>query len=920
MIRRSKVILVCLVFGLFLSYGLNFMPTPLVKAQSAPEMCGAIAIPLTPEEQKYAQSAWQYFVDNVQPSTGLSNAAGSFPASTMWDLGNYLMAMNAARGIGLINQEDFDSRLNQFLTSLAELPLFENTLPNKVYNSATKEIVDYGNNAIERGIGWSALDIGRLLAAFHIVQRCHPQYSDWISGIVSSWNVAESVENGSLYGAMILPDGSTLKVQEGRLGYEEYAARGYSLWGFEVPAAIAHEPFEFVDIYGVQIPVDTRDYFETNANNYVVSEAYILDAIEFGLQGERADHARRVFEAQKRRYEETGLLTSVSEDNINQAPHFLYNTVYANGQPWAVITENNEAYPELRTLSSKSAFGWRYIYPDDAYAQKVFDHIKDSTNSGRGYYAGIYESGLYDPQPPLNDILTGNTNGLILEILYYKARGFKPMVEGQSSIASSPVPRVSVAPIASLTNSATVSCAPQAEEIDVAAIAPVRPVKSSNCPAPGEEINPADRRYAEIAWQYFETNHRKTGLVPDRSDLEGITAWGMGDYLAALHAARTLNIISPETFDQRVRHFLGALQEMELFGAELPYRAYDTLTLKPIDYGGNHSNNGWSGLDLGRLLTSLHVLKTCHPEYQEAVDQVVLDWSYLRVVRDGQVANISVEKNNRGRQQRLQVQPAHLLGYEEYAARGFQLWGFDVHRSAIGDDYVTQTVAGEAIPIAHSQSDHRQQQKRASTITNPFLLYGLEFGFDPQSRNFIDSIYRAEAKRYGETGELSASGTTLIQEPPYVIHSTVINNGKPWAAVDDGGNLVPQGRVVSTAIASAYHALFPDDDYGKTLWQATLDLYDPNLGYYEGLYEESGQPSLGLTSGTNSLILQALLYKYMAQQPIIRPHQNLESRWWQEIKNGDRYGLGLPSRSFPRIELKGTGNRQYWDLKTNVNN
>ena len=116
--------------------------------------------------------------------------------------------------------------------------------------------------------------------------------------------------------------------------------------------------------------------------------------------------------------------------------YFLYSTVYSNGEPFAVITEKNELYPELRTLSTKAAFGWHYVYPDSPYAQQIFDKVKDTSNSGRGYFAGIYESGLNDPSPPLNDILTGNTNGLLLEILYYKARGNQPLI-GSSGVSVS---------------------------------------------------------------------------------------------------------------------------------------------------------------------------------------------------------------------------------------------------------------------------------------------------------------------------------------------------------------------------------------------------------------------------------------------------------------------------------------------------
>ncbi|MEM9904719.1 MAG: DUF3131 domain-containing protein, partial [Cyanobacteria bacterium P01_D01_bin.44] len=330
-----------------------------VSQPAANPDCGKITAPLTTEEKGHAQVAWQYFVNNRQPTTGLVNAADSYPSGTLWDQGNYLTALNAALWLGLIDQTQFDQQLTQFLSGLANLPLFEDTLPHKVYNSATGQMVDYRNTPTHRGMGWSALDIGRMLAALHIIRTCHPQYVPSIEAAVSTWNLEASVQQGQLYGAMVLPNDTTRRVQEGRLGYEEYAARGYELWGYHLPKALALEPMATVLVEGVEIPVDSRDFATTQANNYVVSESYILEAIEFGLSETLESYAQQLLEAQKRRFERTGELTAVSEDNVDQAPHFLYNTVHANGEDWAVITDQNQPYPELRTLSTKAAFGWR---------------------------------------------------------------------------------------------------------------------------------------------------------------------------------------------------------------------------------------------------------------------------------------------------------------------------------------------------------------------------------------------------------------------------------------------------------------------------------------------------------------------------------------------------------------------------------
>jgi len=872
------------------------MPTP------APTTCAEITVPLTAEEQLYAQTAWQYFLNNYQPKTGFTNSSNDYPSGTLWDMGNYLMALNSARWLNLIDQEEFDYRLNQFLTGLETLRLFEDSLPNKVYNTATGELVDYANTPIERGIGWSALDIGRVLAAFDVIRTCHPQYEDWLSKILQTWDIKRSLKDGQLYGATVLPDNQTLLVQEGRLGYEEYAARGYELWGFNVAKAVSFEPFKLVEINGVQIPVDTRDYQTTNANNYVVSESYILDGIEFGFQGDIADYAARVLEVQKRRYEQTGQLTAVTEDNIDQAPYFLYNTVYANGVPWATITDRNESHSALRSISTKAAFGWHYLYPDNDYAKTLFEAVKDLRSpDGGGFYAGLYE----ETQAP-NTALTGNTNGLILEILYYKARGNQPLI-GSNGVSVSTGQPGREAVVSPRTNSTSTP-----PTVAIQPLPPVGKPQSSTCPPLAIPLTDAQRGYGEKAWQYFQATYQQnTGLVNDRADLNGATVWGLGDYLAALHAARTLDIISPEEFSDRTRHLLAALQQLPLFAGQLPHRGYDTQSLQPIDYGGNPSvkgssnptaeGTGWSALDLGRLLAALYTLKTCHPEYTDVVDHLVLDWSYSPVIRDGILYSARVTQDNNGRL-RTHVTPETRLGYVDYATRAFQLWGFNVTPSQSRKNYPTTRVEGVPVPLASPES---------STVSNPFLLYGLEFGFDPSMRALVQPLLQAQAQRYRRTGTVTGAATTLLDQPPYIVNSTIIGKGKPWATLDDQGNSVPDNRTVSTAVGFGFHALFPDNDYTHQLWEAIRDRYNSQSGYYEGFYEKTGETAKGLSGSTNSLILQSLLYTATDQQPLIRPETALNSPWWQAIEAGDS-GQGLPTTVQQTAQfIKGTVGT-YW--------
>ena len=74
---------------------------------------------LTPREQAMAVKAWQYFVTNYQPATGLVNAVNNYPSTTMWDSASYLAALTAARELGIIDKEQFDQRL---IVSLRSIP------------------------------------------------------------------------------------------------------------------------------------------------------------------------------------------------------------------------------------------------------------------------------------------------------------------------------------------------------------------------------------------------------------------------------------------------------------------------------------------------------------------------------------------------------------------------------------------------------------------------------------------------------------------------------------------------------------------------------------------------------------------------------------------------------------------------------
>jgi hypothetical protein len=389
---------------------------PAIKIQSSVEI--PAPEPLSEQEMEWAKIAWKYFENNYQESTGLVNSVEGYNATTMWDTASYMMALIAAKKLEIIGVDAFNSRIATVLLTFERMALFENRLPNKSYNTATAEMVNYQNQRTEEGIGWSAIDIGRLLVPLNILVWNYPQHTEKIRTILQRWDFNALQKNGQIYGAAKEKNEPTAYLQEGRLGYEEYAAKSFTLLGKDVNVALSYENFlDFVDIYGIKIPYDSRKPEEFTAHNYVVSEPYILDGIEFGWDRISAEISRRVYTVQEKRFEETGTPTAVSEDHIDQAPYFVYNTVFTDGKTWNCITEDGQDASQFKSLSTKAVMGWHMLYRTP-YTTTLVKAIEDLYDRDKGWFSGKYEvSGK------VNASITCNTNAIILEAICYKKFG-----------------------------------------------------------------------------------------------------------------------------------------------------------------------------------------------------------------------------------------------------------------------------------------------------------------------------------------------------------------------------------------------------------------------------------------------------------------------------------------------------------------
>ncbi len=374
---------------------------------------------LSPAERALARAAWAYFEHNTERATGLARSVAGYPSTTMWEVGSQLMAILAAEDLGLASRAEGERRLRQALSSLAALPLCDGKLPNKAYDTRTLEMVDYGNRPAPDGIGWSALDLGRLFVPLAVVTRRHPDLTPLVERAVGRWDLQALSDGSSLRGATRRRDGTLDTYQEGRLGYEQYAAKALLPWGVPLAAAVDYGAHAAVaEVSGQRVAFDDRQPRDHGGtHNAVLSDPWVLEGIEQGFGAEEATIARAVLLAQERRFRATARLTAVGEDALDRPPGFAYSAVLNGGVAWTAFWPDGTPAPQDLTFSTKAAVGWAALFGGD-YGARLVAAAASLVVPGAGVYAG-----RYDATGEPNRVLSVGTNAVVLEALAYRVRG-----------------------------------------------------------------------------------------------------------------------------------------------------------------------------------------------------------------------------------------------------------------------------------------------------------------------------------------------------------------------------------------------------------------------------------------------------------------------------------------------------------------
>ncbi len=382
-----------------------------------------------PQHLAMAKAAWRYFEKQYQPQTGLVNSVAGYREATLWDVASVLAGNLAALEFELITPAQFSRRTDTLLTTLIELALYDERLPNRSYHTDSGKPVVSNLSKVRNGNGWSALDIARTLGWLHILQQRQPQYAPQVAKIRARWHTQELVNGGELQGARYYSKSGERRYQEGRIGYEQYAALALSLWGLTPNKALHRQASKRVSVAGVSLPVDIRP------RPFLTSDPFYLAMLEFGQQAQPLRfETEAIYLAQKQHYLASGEIHCFGEDAISWPPWFLYNNLHFFEHGWHSTDYRGSSSKQSQPLSAKCAVAFGVLGSDE-FATALWQQASQLYRD-KGWYSGVMADGRVNTSSNLN------TNAVILTALLYVHNGNRglllPPLTATAALAQQP--------------------------------------------------------------------------------------------------------------------------------------------------------------------------------------------------------------------------------------------------------------------------------------------------------------------------------------------------------------------------------------------------------------------------------------------------------------------------------------------------
>ncbi|WP_426347681.1 DUF3131 domain-containing protein [Cronobacter universalis] len=355
--------------------------------------------------------------------------------------------------------------------------------------------------------------------------------------------------------------------------------------------------------------------------------------------------------------------------------------------------------------------------------------------------------------------------------------------------------------------------------------------------------------WARVAWQYFVNNTRPDGLVNAQDGAPWFSLWSTGSYLLAAVSAYRLDVITRDEFDERVTQALFALGELPLTPNGLPaayYRADNQDILgKPES----------SAVGAGRLLMALQVLLWHYPQHAPAVNALLARW-------DLDALFVQAKNTSAALAVRHWViptdEPRDSFGYRTYASHTLRLInttaGLAVTQPPEGQSMID--IDGIMVP---DEGLRTPWGKQPSLVSLPWLLTGLELGFDAQSGEVAWRIMQIQQRRHSLRVRKPPISTDYAEQAPD--YAAAIPERQPQREPGETAydKTAPERTAItSTRSAFAWYALFRNG-WSEALRKQVQPLLVPGKGWQRGLNLNNSVNNV-IDADTNAVVLESLAY------------------------------------------------------------
>lgn len=356
--------------------------------------------------------------------------------------------------------------------------------------------------------------------------------------------------------------------------------------------------------------------------------------------------------------------------------------------------------------------------------------------------------------------------------------------------------------------------------------------------------------WARVAWQYFINNTQVNGLANAEDGKPWLSLWSSGSTLLAIISARQLNIISGQEFDQRIAAALITLSELPLQQDRLPASLYHADSLEPA------SSASAPAVDIARLLVPLQILQWRYPQHAFAVSELLARWQLSALLQAGAPQGASVPVS---RWQLRDDDPRSSYGYRLYAAMMLRMIntvsGLAVTQPPDGIKMVE--IDGISVP---DEGLRTPWGKQPSLISLPYLLSGLELGFDARSGEIAWRIMQIQQQRTGESARHPAISTDYAEQAPDYVNALPGAQPLPRDAQSDN---LPQEPLTahplqSTRSAFSWYALFRNR-WSEEKRQLMLPMLEPGRGWKAG-FNPDNSINARIDADTNAVVLESLTY------------------------------------------------------------